>query len=225
MPTGKALCQLLLVFLPLTLSGCCTYLTVDASTHAFRHDTVRRIDRAVVTPEDKLVIQVEGATAESSRVGPFTITVSLPTNEDGIRVPREGMTKGWESGWLSRKEAVPITVAPPVILPAYYSASGNQQYFSEMAGAERTLYLVQHSKPDRETPLLYVEKGQHLRKIEINPDGRDVKTPGRYPFLLFVPVAMAVDIATLPVQIYFLSTYGDKAPPPASMEKPAASPK
>ena len=210
--------QLSLVFLPIMLSGCCTYLTVDSSTHAFRHDSVRRIDKAAITPDDELVILVDGTTAESSRVGPFTITVSLPASEDGVWVTRDGMAKGWESGFLSRTNTLPVTVAPPVVLPAYYSARGNQERFLEIAGAERTLYLVQHLEPDRQTPLFYVVKGRHPRKIDIYPNGREVKTQRRYPFLLLVPLTIALDAATFPFQIYFLSTLGDKSPPPVPLK-------
>jgi hypothetical protein len=218
MLTGRFIGQFSFGLLPLMLSGCCTYLTIDSSTQAFRHDSVRRIDKAVITSDDRLVILVEGTTAESSHVGQYTITVSLPANEDGIWVPQQGMTKGWESGFLDRTDAMPITVAPPVVLSAYYSARGNPEHFGEIAGAERTLYLVQHLDPDRQTPLFYVEKGQRPRKINIYPNGREVKTPYRYPFLLLVPLTIAVDVATFPIQIFFLPTLGDKSPPPVPLK-------
>ena len=82
------------LLMPMLLTGCCTYLTVDTATHAYRHDSIRRIEKAVVTPDNQLVILVEGATAESSHVEPLTITVSLPASQDGVWVPLEGMTKG-----------------------------------------------------------------------------------------------------------------------------------
>ena len=200
------------MLLPLMLSGCCTYLTVDASTHAFRHDSVRRIEKAVITPDDKLVILVEGATAESSRVKPFIITVSLPASDNFVRVPQEGMAKGWGPGFPNLTDTLPVTVAPPEVIPAYESVWYNQKRFLEITNSERILYLVQHSKPDKQTPLFYVAKGQHPRKIEIALDGREVKTPGRYPFLLFVPLTIAVDVATFPLQIIILPTLGDKFP-------------
>lgn len=211
------------MFLPLMLSGCCTYLTVDTATHTVRHDTIRRIEKAGINPDDQLVVLVEGTTAESSRVGPFTITVSLPTSEDGVWVTRQGMAKGWESGFLSRTNTLLVTVAPPVVLPAYYSARGNQERFLEITGAERTLYLVQHLEPDRQTPLFYVVQGRHPRKIDIYPNGREVKTPRRYPFLLLVPLTIAVDVVTFPFQIYFLSTLGDKSPPPVPLKNSDSS--
>ena len=202
--------RLLLFLLPMMLTGCCTYLTVDTATHAFRHDSVQRIEKAVIAQDGKLVILVEGTAAESSHVKQFTITVSLPASEDGVWVPQAGMAEGWELGIISSTDTLPVTVAQPVVLPAYQSARGNQDRFLEIAGAERTLYLVKHLKPDRQTFLFYVVKGQHSRKIDIGLDGRDVKTPRRYPFLMLVPITLPIDVATLPFQIYFLSTLGDR---------------
>jgi len=60
------------------------------------------------------------------------------------------------------------------------------------------------------TPLLYVTHDRHPRKLEIGLDGRDVKTPRRYPLLLLLPFTLAFDFAALPFEIYFMSTYGDK---------------
>src|ERR1700733_14660576 len=89
--------RLPLMLLPLALSGCCTYVTVDTSTHAFHHDNVRRIEKAGITADDKLVILVDGKKAESWRVRPYTITVTPPANEDFVRVPQDGMTNGWKA--------------------------------------------------------------------------------------------------------------------------------
>jgi hypothetical protein len=211
--------RLSLLLLPMMLTGCCTYLTVDSATHAYRHDSVRRIEKAAIAPGDKLVILVEGTAAESSHVKSFTITVPLPADESGIGVPRKGMAEGWEPGFFNRSDSLPVNVAPPVVLPAYQSATGNQDRFVEIAGAERTLYLVQHSKPDRQTSLFYAVSGQHPRKIDIGLDGRDVKTPRRYPLLLLVPLTIPLDVATLPFQIPFLATLGDKPRNSAAIKK------
>jgi hypothetical protein len=208
-----AACRLSLLLLPMMQSGCCTYLTVDSATHAYRHDSVRRIERAAITPDDNLVVLVDGAVAESSRVKRYTVTVPLPLGEDGVWVPQKGMSEGWKKEVFNRPDALPIAVGPPVVLPAYQSARGNPSRFSEIAGAERTLYLVRHSRPDAQTCLFYVARGQHPRKINIGLDGRDVKTPRRYPLLLLVPLTIPVDAATLPLQACFLLTLGDHGPP------------
>jgi hypothetical protein len=204
--------RLSLLLLPMMMSGCCTYVTVDSATHAFRHDSVQRIEKAFVTPDHKLVVLVEGTTAESSHVRRFTISVSLSASEDVVWVPREGMAEGWAPESPSPADALPVTLAPPVVLSAYQSARGNQDHFLEIAGAERTLYLVRHLKPDSQTPLLYVVKNPHPQRIDVMLDGRDVKTPGRYPLLLLVPLTIPVDVVTLPFQAYFALTFGDRRP-------------
>ena len=194
--------RLPLMLLPLALSGCCTYITVDTSTHAFRHDSVRRIEKVGITADDKLVVLVDGTKAESWRIKPYTITVTLPANEDFVRVPQDGMTNGWEAEAFGRRDTLPVAIGPAVVLPAYETINYHEQCFLEIAGTDQTLYLVQHLKPDKETPLYYVENGRHPRKIEIDPDGREVKTPRRYPFLLLVPFSVALDAVTWPYQIY-----------------------
>lgn len=205
--------QLSLLIIATTLSGCCTYLTVDTATHAFLHDRVQRIEKAAITPEDKLVILVEGTVAESTRVKPYTITCCLPTDDIYVRVPREGMMAGWEPKLLNSEDTRPVTVAPAVVIPAYESVRGNRNHLLRVPGAEKTLYLVQHEKPDKITDLFYVGAALKPREIDFYLDGRDVKTPRHYPFLLLVPLTIAVDAATLPFQVYFLSTLGDKRPP------------
>jgi hypothetical protein len=201
------------------LNGCCTYLTVDSATHEYRHDRVVRIENAGVTRNDVLVALVYGARAESSKIGPFTITVSLPSNEDGAWVPQDGMQANWpllDAGDIPRK----IAIGPTVTLPAYQSAIGNQEKFLPIARATEALYLVKHSKPDRGTSFFYVSNRDRGRKIEIEFDGRDVTTPQRYPLLLFVPITAAVDIVTFPFQIYWLSRLGDKPPNVVEMAPP-----
>jgi hypothetical protein len=199
-----------LLVLSITLNGCCTYLTVDSATHAYRHDSVARIEKAVVTKGDNLVVLVDGERAESSKTGRFTMAVSLPPEEDGVWVPQDGMQKGWRMPDADAAQTLPVTVGPSVVLPAYQSALGNKDKFPPIVGAERTLYLVRHPKPDKQTSFFYASEGENLRRIQIGFDGREVKTPQRYPFLLLVPLTAAVDLATFPFQIYWLSTLGDK---------------
>lgn len=202
--------SLWLLLLPIILNGCCTYLTIDASTHAYRNDSVARIEKAVVTKDDDLVVLVDGARAESSKIGRFTMRVLLPSKKDGVWVSEEGMQEGWQAPEEEIAQTLPITIGPSVVLPTYQSALGNKDKFPAVIGAQRTLYLVQHSKPDKQTSFFYTSEDAHPRKIEIRFDGREVKTPQRYPFLLFVPLTAAVDVATFPIQIYWLSTLGDK---------------
>jgi hypothetical protein len=169
-----------------------------------------RIENAGVTQNDVLIALVYGARAESSKIGPFTITVSLPATEDGAWVAQDGMQAGWpllDAGDIPRK----IAIGPTVTLPAFQSAIGNQERFLPIARAKQTLYLVKHSKPDRRTSFFYVSNHDR-RKIEIGFDGTEVKTPQRYPLLLFVPITAAADLATFPFQIYWLSKLGDKPP-------------
>jgi hypothetical protein len=202
------------LFLPLILSGCCTTVTVDTCTHTFRHDRVFRIEKAVVTPDDRLVLLVEGSRAESSRVRPFTVTVALPPSGDFVRVPKEGMTRGWNSEFEHLPGAVPMTIAPVETIPTYESVMYHRNEYKRIPSAERTIYLIRHEKPDRQTELFYAEKGLHPRNIEIAMDGREIETYSRYPFLVFLPLTLAVDIATLPIQLIILPNMGDKFTPP-----------
>jgi hypothetical protein len=204
--------QLSLMLLPLGLSGCCTYITIDASRHAFLHDSVQRIQKAGITDDNKLVILVDGAKAESLRIRPYTIAVTLPTNADVVQVPQDGMTNGWNAEAFNRKDTLPVTVGPSIVLPAYEAISYNEERFPTIAKADRTLYLVPHLNPDQETSLFYTENGEHPRKIEIIPDGREVRTPWRYPFLLLVPFSLALDAVTWPCQIYVVYTWGHARP-------------
>jgi len=204
----------LVLLLPLLFSGCCTDLMVDNATHAFRHDHVERIEKAGITPDDTLVILVHGSTAESPRVKPFTLTIALPRDEETVWMPQTGMTDGWDEAFFSGANVMPVTVGPLVVLPAYQSPRGNPQRFATINGVKRALYLVRHEEPDGQSGLFYIADGDHPRKIDIALNGRDVKTPRRYPLLLFVPITLCADVAILPFEIYFLSTYGEKPHPP-----------
>ena len=117
--------------------------------------------------------------------------------------PQDGMTPGWESEFSRRGDMLPVDIAE---VTNCESGKGNQKPFQEPAGAERTLYL-RHSKPGSpESSVSYVEKGRHSRKIDIYLDGRDVKTPGKYPWLLLLPLTIPIDAATWPIQLLFLHT-------------------
>lgn len=200
----------ILLFCPIILNGCCTYLTLSA-THAYRHDSVARIERAHLCQDGRLVVFVDGARAESSKISHFTMTVSLPPKEDGVWVPQDGMQAGWRIPDSCAAETVPVTIGPSVVLPAYQSALGNKDKFPPIVGAKRILYLVRHFKPDKQTLFLYASGDDVCRrKIEIGFDGRDVQTPQNYPLLLFLPLTAAVDLATFPLQIYWLSKLGDR---------------
>ncbi|GEM_PF-6400095 len=208
----RPLCSLLpLLFVALT-PGCCTWLTTDYATHTHRFDTVRHIERAVATPDGKLVVQVQGCTAESTRQRPLTITVPLPTNEDGVYVEREGVTEGWNTNEFQSANALPVALAAPVVLPAYHSIKFHQEQLPVLPGAKRTLYLIRYRAPDVRTSLFYITTNGPPQRLDIYLDGRDVRTPRRYPLLIFVPVTLAVDVATFPFQIYGLSTYGERPP-------------
>lgn len=197
-----------LVLLPILLSGCCTWLTTDYATHAYRSDTVSRIERAAVTTNE-LVIWVDGARSESPRQKKFTVAVMLPANDNGAWVPQSGMTEGWNRELLDQPGALPVTIGQNMVIGADRSALSGDVHLPATGGAERALYLVRHEKPDKQTSLLYVVRGEHPQEIEIRMDSRNVKTPGRYPLLIFVPVTLAVDVAAFPFEIYFFATYGD----------------
>ncbi len=208
----------LLLLLPLILSGCCTYFTIDGATHAYRHDRVVRIEKAVVTQDDKLIALVDGTRAESSKIGRFTITAPLPSEENGSWVTREGMQEGWQMPDDSK--SFPVAIGPTVVISPYAGALYYRDKFKPNNGTERILYLVRHSSPDKMTSFFYVREDGHPRQIEIGFDGRDVKTPNRYPLLLFVPLTAAVDVALLPFEIPLLLNLGDGINATAVYTKP-----
>jgi hypothetical protein len=213
--------------LPVLLSGCCTGLLIDETTSAYRHDTVRRIEKAAVIPDNRLVMLVEGTTAESSRLKKFTIEISLNTNGWVARVPAVGMMPGWNTNPFVVPGAQPVAVAPPLVLPHGESPKQDRERLLESTENGRILCLVQHPKPDYERRLYYVAKDADPRVVEIVFDGRSVKTPARYPLLIFVPVTLCADVAFLPFEIYFFSTFGGaRTPLPAEkMDKSPANSK
>src|SRR5580704_6908717 len=113
---------------PLMMTGCCTWVTTDYATHAYRNDSVSRIERAVITTNEQLIVLVDGARAESSRQKQFTIDVKLPVNDNRTWVPKNGMVQGWNGQLLDQPGALPVAIGPTKVIEAYHSAlSGKAQ--------------------------------------------------------------------------------------------------
>jgi len=186
---------------------------MDTATHAYRFDHVQQVEKAGLTAQNQLVLLVEGRTAEVSRVRPLTMKVTLPVTENEVHVPPRGFAEDWETEVFNRTDTLWVAVAPRVVVPEHASAIANRYLFPDLE-ADRTLYLIEHPAPDRRSDLFYAAKGDPPRDIEIYLDGRNVKTPSRYPLLLLVPLTVPIDLLTWPIQLFFWPSPGDRGTRP-----------
>jgi hypothetical protein len=193
----------LLMLLPLMASGCCTYMTVTSATYAHRFDTVQQVKKVELTPDNKIVILVNGSTAESSKIRPLTITKCLlmSKEEENVWIHTNDIAEGWMAIRPGATNALEIAPGPTITYPAFESAIKDADKFPDVPGSERILYLIRYSKPDKRTSLLYVSKVPPYQKIEIRFGGRDISTPSHYPLLLLTPLALATDIVMIPFEI------------------------
>lgn len=211
-----------LLLLPAVLSGCCTGVTVDYATHTRKCDRVDCIERAFITPDHRLVIFLNGRRAEASHTGPFTITVQLPgDSSDGVWVHRDEVATGWIATTEIPADWLRIAVGTTVVLPAYESANYHREHFREMAGAGPVLCLIHHEQPDGRATFFFHDHGESPGRMEILVELADVKTPYRYPLLLFLPVTFAVDVVTFPLQ---WMSMGDRFPQYEGSVETAAHP-
>src|SRR5215467_10859747 len=103
------------LILPSLVSGCMTRETLEKATFKqplFLHDRIDRVEKAVITPDAKLVVLVEGQRAHS-KPGPFTIIANSPdANINGDQsfrnVFRDAIVAGWPSEFLVRTDLLAV---------------------------------------------------------------------------------------------------------------------
>jgi hypothetical protein len=206
----------LMLISPVLNSGCMTTATVHDATHDrhIRHQVeIKRVEKVVLVRAAKLVLLLEGKMAGTSKIGPFTITARLLGSNDlsllggqafgrSLLAP-SAVTAGWHLP--EGADLVPVDFVFPSALAGYGTAYDNRDTFSGIEGVARTVYVVTNPKLPSELQLVYVLKeaeGEEKIFFTLRPE---IETrPPLYPLLLLVPLTVAGDLATLPLQIMFL---------------------
>jgi hypothetical protein len=210
-----------ILFLQVVLSGCLTGITVASATceHlAYLHDKVAHVEKAAVTPDNKLVIWVNGQMAGADCPGNYTVTASLARLEPGAsaftsghegennmgHVRRTDIIDGWDAESMRSGDLRPVGTAPLVVLPRHDRAYSEWQrrQFTGVEAAERTVYVVvPNGEDDLNLTLVYVEHGRLPEQTFFNLESKSVRVPHRYHLLLWLPITIPVDAATLPIQL------------------------
>ena len=210
---------LALVLLALVLSGCITANTIGLATSEhtrYLHDKVKRVEKAALTPDSKLVLWVDGQMAGAGRSGKYTISASLSGLEPGraflsghggerdfASVRRTAIVQGWNEELMRSGDLRTVAIAPLVVLPGHQSAYDQHRrlQFTGLEAAERTVYVVRNAENDLNLMLVYAEKGRVPERIFFDLETKYVRVPHRYYLLLWLPVTIPADAATLPLQL------------------------
>jgi hypothetical protein len=166
----------LLVMAPMFLSGCMisgyTYMSAVHPDPLYRNDKIKSAEKAVQTPDGKLVVLFNGKMAGSSKSGPFMVSIQLrdpkvlPTDRDPspdlVFVPRSAIIEGWHLP--EEHDLLPISVVFPVILPAHEDPFNVPDKFPGLKDSERTLYVTWNEKHDINAQLVYVVKDSEKNK-------------------------------------------------------------
>ncbi|HEY6184981.1 MAG TPA: hypothetical protein VIW67_22265 [Terriglobales bacterium] len=197
---------MLLLPLPLLLSGCLTGNTIYMATHEhtrYLHEEVSRVEKAVCTQDAHLIVLLEGKVAGSSRKGPYTVTVFLPQSpaHGSVSAPRSSITEGWEPGLLERTDLLAVAVGPRVTLPGHQRTQNKLHDFPGLEGAARTLYLVENAAHDLNLEMVYVASDDKPEKLLVHVQTKKVSHPHNYPLLFWLPLTIPLDATTLPFQL------------------------
>jgi len=203
---------LLLSLLPLLFSGCITANTITFATHehtCYLHDDIKHVQKAAVTPDSRLVVWVDGKMAGAKHRGKYTVTASLNATSrmpgvaarEGHYIRRSAIVQGWDTNLLNNSDLISVTVGPTVILPQHQSAGNRRDQFDVIEGTERSLYIVQNEAHDLNLEMVYVDDTRTPRKNFFSFESKNVNVPHRYYLLLWLPLTIPADAATLPFQL------------------------
>src|SRR5215469_12309338 len=138
----------LLLTMPMFLTGCMftgyAYMSATHESTVYRDDKIKSVEKAVQTPDGKLVVLLNGKMAGASKAGPFTVTIpisgpgSFPKSEGIVTVPRSAIVEGRHWPEEREGELLPISVVCPFILPAEEDSFNMRNKFPGLENSERT---------------------------------------------------------------------------------------
>lgn len=201
---------LLLLVLPAVSSGCCTLLTISAANNAETvswYDSIERVEKAAVTPDNRLLLYAEGNLIGSSEEKKFVLTIPLDEADRSFfkraEVPRSALTKGWDATTPQDANLAPVTVS--------LRSEQTDQIWSlkwvppnaETNVTGRTLLVFQDEDHQENIIFVYVDPASFSSPLKFKLDGETELRPGRYYLTMFflLPVAIPMDIATSPIQL------------------------
>ena len=147
--------------------------------------------------------------AGADHPGKYTVTAALRApaslsalgEKDHASVPRAAIVEGWDAELMQGADLLPVAVAPLVVLPGHQMAYSQRDRFTGVEGADRSVYVVRNSADDDNLNIVYIADDRVPQKTFFNLQTKYVRVPHRYYLLLWLPVTIPADAATLPLQL------------------------
>ena len=206
--------------LVLLVSGCFSLMTIEAAKSKDSTplpDAIDAVEQASLTPDNQLLLFVEGRLTNSTRRAPYTLTVPLQevsfstvhssrTSTNMITrgyypLPRNGIISGWDLN--EKRGLVSVPVGPPIRQLWDVILFDPVNHYDPLPGQDRTLYQLIKTWSNRvegaTAQFIYVDRNRSEAYLMITIKQYEIVT-GHEGMYWMLPLAVAGDLATLPLQ-------------------------